>query len=255
LLKQTIREPNDAYYRLQTDVGRNAYGNVMSTSQSTVASDAGPAEARISGVSYDADEIFPATITNALGQISYVAYDERFGTPIAAADSNGIATQRAYDSFGRTTRELTPATETDVSYAAATYDGAEPVPVRAVLSTTVETTGYGPATVLVDSFGRPVKHRSSGLLDRTVTSETEYDNAGRPSRSSRPHSPLDTTQGVVVNDYDSASQLVHVTLPRGRVAVRRSVWLRPLGPRDCRWQRRPERDVLAPRRHVPGALA
>jgi Salmonella virulence plasmid 65kDa B protein/FG-GAP-like repeat/Insecticide toxin TcdB middle/N-terminal region len=115
LLKQTIREPNDPYYRLQTDIIRDQYGNAQTLTDSSVDSTAGPARARGKSFVYDNDQIYPVTVTNALGQVSYLDFDRRFGKPTLFADPNGIATQWAYDVFGREAVSETPATDTSIT--------------------------------------------------------------------------------------------------------------------------------------------
>jgi RHS repeat-associated protein len=51
---------------------------------------------------------FPATITNALNQISHVSFDPNTGQILSAQDPNGTATSWQYDAFGRKIKETRP---------------------------------------------------------------------------------------------------------------------------------------------------
>ncbi|HTQ02501.1 MAG TPA: polymorphic toxin type 10 domain-containing protein [Polyangiaceae bacterium] len=209
-LQQTIREPNDAYYRLQTDIGRDPYGNALTVTETSADSPAGPAQVRGQSFMYDADQAYPLTITNALGQVSYLDFDRRFGKRTLFADPNGIATQWAYDGFGREAVRQTPVTQTITQYLVPIDSPS--VSARAVLKASSESTGYGVNVTYLDALGRTVKRDVTGLLGATVTTETAFDDAGRPAQRSRPHLPGDASQGIEQVTYDDSGQPAFVTL-------------------------------------------
>ncbi len=207
LLHHVIREPNESAFRLDTELIRNAHGNVEEIVETT----AGPELPRRSSVAYGADGVFPETFTNTKGQVSYVAFDPRFGSPTLASDPNGIASQWAYDSFGRVTRQVSPATESETSYTTDFPRTSEILTAHSVMAITTETAGHGRREVGIDAFGRPVRQVATGLLGEDVLTETLYDDAGRVSRQSRPHAPGVTSQGFVQYDYDLANRLAKIT--------------------------------------------
>jgi RHS repeat-associated protein len=208
MLKQVIREPDTAYYRLQRDLTRDGYGNAFQVTETSATNGlVGPSQVRSTITQYDADQIFPVTVTNALNQISYLDFDRRFGTPTLVADPNGIATQWAFDGFGRSTREVTPETETVTTYSSDIQQTAGPIAVRAVLKANSQTTGFGMTETAVDSFGRAVRATSTGLTGVLTSVETEYDQAGRKSKQSRRHLAGDTSQGITTYEYDAAGRL------------------------------------------------
>jgi RHS repeat-associated protein len=212
LLHHITRQPNDQAFHLDTELIRNVHGNVEEMIQTSVG---GPEPPRRNTITYNADGTFPRTFTSGAGtdveQTSYVAFDARFGTPTLASDPNGIATQWAYDSFGRVTREVSPSTESQTEYLTDFPRTTEILPTFSVMAIATETAGYGRTEVGVDAFGRPVRQIATGLLGEDVLTETLYDDASRLARQSRPHAPGVENQGFVQYDYDSAHRLAKVT--------------------------------------------
>jgi RHS repeat-associated protein len=214
LLHHVTREPLDDNYYLDTELVRFAqdpYGNVEQIVQTT----RGPEPERRSAIIYDHEGIFPSTFTSGAGTsvqlTAYVAYDARFGTPTLTSDPNGIASQWAYDSFGRMTRQRSPSTESQTEYSADVFRTSEVLPTFGALTVTTETAGYGRTEVGVDAFGRTVRTATTGLLGEDVLTETLYDDAGRVARQSRPHAPGIVSQHYIQYDYDEASRLSKVT--------------------------------------------
>jgi RHS repeat-associated protein len=213
MLKQFIREPGSAYYRLQRDSLRDPYGNEeIAIETSAENPQTGEAQVRLTTTVFDAEKIFPTTVFDGMSQPTYVDFDRRFGTPTLVADANGITNQAAYDAFGRKTREVGPGTESIVSYESAALTQSEMLPVRAVMKATVETSGQGIAETFVDSFGRQVATAVTGLKGETVLTETEYDDAGRLWKQSRPHLAGVQSQGIVTREY-RANRLWRITMP------------------------------------------
>jgi RHS repeat-associated protein len=210
------REPTADQFYLDTEFVRFAadpYGNA----EEIVSSTRGPEPARRSAITYSDGGFFPSTFTIGKGtaaeQTSFVMFDARFGTPTLESDPNGIATQRAYDAFGRVTREASPSTQSQTTYSVDLPRTTEVLPTQGVMAIVTETAGFGRTEVAVDAFGRSVRQVETGLLGEQVLTETLYDDAGRVAQRSRPHLPGNRSQGVFRYDYDAASRLQRVTQP------------------------------------------
>jgi YD repeat-containing protein len=73
--------------------------------------------ARNTTVQYDANGLFPASTTNALGHVEYYIWDRRFGVKTSLTGPNRLTTRWTYDGFGRKISEVrADGTRTDITY-------------------------------------------------------------------------------------------------------------------------------------------
>jgi hypothetical protein len=104
------RAPGSARFEVVTTFTPDGFGNVA------VVDVTAGGESRATAVGYDADGVFPATLTNAKLQTTQLRFDEANGGITVAADPNGIVTRRAYDGFGRLSVADGPAGQVAVDY-------------------------------------------------------------------------------------------------------------------------------------------
>jgi YD repeat-containing protein len=96
VIGETI-QPGDPQEQLSIAYGRNSEGLVNTVTATPIS---GPP--RTTRTDYDTVEgTWPAAYTNALGQVTRVAYHCGLGVLAATVDPNGVATQSQYDHFGR----------------------------------------------------------------------------------------------------------------------------------------------------------
>jgi len=217
LLETIHRAPGQPQYDRMTTLVRDDYGNVR---QMSVA-DTATGETRLTQIDYDARGLFPISVTQFGGsqaQTTQVRFDDRFGTPTATADPNGIDETWSYDEFGRmrahhgTDKDIvvdysddpyheiaTPSTSIYSKYAVTTTRVSptfEPLPNA---ETTVEE---------YSSLGQLVRLQTTGLKDAPVFQEFEYDKRHRLQNAYRPHSANDASQGYDSRSYDDLDRLV-----------------------------------------------
>jgi RHS repeat-associated protein len=144
----------------------------------------------VTGYVYDANHLFPATVTNALGHATAYVYDYAAGKPVRMTDPNGFVYETTYDGFGRTlvekipgdTSPYTPVLKTTYAY----VDTAGAVSVHRVdyldASNAVDTYQY------MDGLGRSMQaRRESEIPGSYVVTDTAYDARGLTQKQSLPY--------------------------------------------------------------------
>ncbi len=217
LLATIKRDPGGPAQRTTTYV-RNAYGNIEQVILSVPSGE----PARPTTIDYDGDEIFPSSMTNALGHTSYVRYDRRFGTVITAVDPNGIAVRSAFDGLGLLAETRGPAGTTIYSYAqlpgqpTETSAGLVHPRFEAVFESQGTEGSVGErAAQEYDHYGRLVRSRVRGFGGDDVVAEQAYDAHGRVERSSLPHLEDATFIPVQRFVHDFLGRLVEIEHPDG----------------------------------------
>jgi RHS repeat-associated protein len=204
LLHVATREPGSSQFEQTVTLDRDDFGNVRRMDV-----DAPLENPRSTAIQYDNRGLFPAFVTNAEQQVTQLRFDERHGATTLVADPNGIVELRSFDGFGRLRSASGSWGAGTITYEAATpstspFGFSLPAQMR-----TIARIVDGPETQQeIDSLGRVVRARSSGLLGQTVEQEFRFDTSGRVDRASRPHLPGDTSQGLVELEYDDWDRLV-----------------------------------------------
>lgn len=107
-IDQQVLEPSTPALKVTTTLGFDGCGNVDSVQVVGANSDGSAMPARTTAFGYGTRCQFPETVTNALGQVTSLAYDYHFGVPSSSTDPNGLVTTWQYDDFGRRTLEIRP---------------------------------------------------------------------------------------------------------------------------------------------------
>jgi RHS repeat-associated protein len=191
---------------------RDDFGNVSEITEQV------PAEAdRITGITYDPDNVFPATITNAAGQTTQLDFDSRWGAPFSIVDPNGIAVQTSYDAFGREGRSDGPTGTTVTTYSTIPT----PNTITAIgsieprIQVTVEHRGTantpdGSNITEVDNYGRAVRQISTGFGGVNVIEEQAFDALGRSLGRTLPHTADTAPVPFDRYSYDGLTRLARI---------------------------------------------
>ncbi|MEO8904554.1 MAG: RHS repeat-associated core domain-containing protein [Polyangiaceae bacterium] len=189
LLTTVTRAPSGTDTRHKITYGRDAFGNV-----NQVVEEAAGEPARTTNVGYDKGNIFPETITNAAGQTSVVEFDDRWGSPVDVIDANGIATQAAFDDFGRLCESKGPNGTAITTYSSIltpntiTAVGAVEPRILAITERQGLAGTRGGTTISeYDDYGRLVRNTSEGFGGAQVIEEQAYDGLSRPLGRTLPH--------------------------------------------------------------------
>ncbi|MEQ9379241.1 MAG: FG-GAP-like repeat-containing protein, partial [Pirellulales bacterium] len=177
LLSETREPGGGAGVEMTTARTYDAVGNVVSETVS------GPGMiSRTSTVSYDAQLLFPASITNPLGHVQSMTWERGYGNKLSETDPNGVQTTYTYTSFGLPESIDDPAGSL-TEYFRSTCSTCSPA------KTYVETRKTGSATKrdYFDQLGRLVRTRTQSFGGQRVNVVTEYNAAGRAYRRSEPY--------------------------------------------------------------------
>lgn len=247
LLKQEVVEPNAPDLRVQTDYLRDDYGNVTFATTSGAGDAAHPETAittRTTEMRYESGTGYPAGVfktkdINPLAHAVSYTFDPFTGAVLTATDANGRITTVVPDALGRETSRSNPdGTQSTTgremcSSFDAVGDGTTGCEAGDYLKVTMTKTGFEPEYVFLDGAGREVR-KVSRAFDVTnqygtlrsdgpnfIITRTEYDEAGRVKRSSKP--AFDTVAYGLLqwtsNKYDSVGRLISQTQPGGRITT------------------------------------
>ena len=168
---------------------RDDFGNVTQIIETTKSE-----PSRTTNVTYDDDGIFPTAVTNAAGQKTQISFDPHWGAPSGIVDPNGVAVRFAHDGFGRLTTRDGPDGVTQSSYSAIAVANSTTAvgAIDPVIQVEVERMGTdgsrdGATVTEYDRYGRPVRTISEGFAGAKVIQERVYDQLGRISGETKPH--------------------------------------------------------------------
>ncbi len=214
LLHTVSRAPNGTSdQQITTTYDRDGFGNVSQITEQV------PGEAtRITGISYDSDNVFPHTITNPEQQTTQVLFDPNWGQPATVVDPNGIAVQMSYDGFGREGQTTGPSETAITTYSAI----ATPNTVTAIgsieprIQVTVDRRSVsgalreGSSTTEYDHYGRAVRQESEEFGGTQVIQEQAFDTLGRSLGRTLPHTAATTPVPFDSYSYDALHRLARI---------------------------------------------
>lgn len=204
-------EPSTAALKVTTLLGFDAAGNISSIAVTGHNPDGSAMPVRTTQFGYGTRLQLPELITNALGQSSSIAYDYTFGVPTLATDLNNVATQWAYEDFGRLSKTTYPdGTFTTRAYTACnsanSFCGVPDLRLK------VSDAKYSSSSTLItqsysysDGFNRVRDRESARVLGIwTIDEITYFDSLGRRIQRYRPYSSA--TNGYQKWTYDQINR-------------------------------------------------
>ncbi|HEY4942215.1 MAG TPA: FG-GAP-like repeat-containing protein, partial [Rhizomicrobium sp.] len=227
LLTQTIVEPSNCEYKLQTDYTLDGFGNrtAAQVSGAGCSSDSyrTAITTRTNDAGYDTAGEFQTSTTNALSQADSTAFSASFGAPTSHTDLNSHTTSWSYDSFGRMTLETRPdSTKTAISFAfcSGVNGGSASCPTYGAYLKQTEafasngTTQIGPiVTVYFDALNRVIAQDMQAYDGSVSRTATVYDSYGRVSETSRPYFVAINSPNYTVNTYDALGRVTRQDFP------------------------------------------
>lgn len=214
LLKTETIEPYDAQYTVattylyDTEDGTGNYGNRVKATQES------DGLTRFVATLYDTDGRFSDSSSNALGHTpSQVYARNKYGSPTVIENIDGVRAETTYDAFGR---KVMSYSETGAwSYTLLSSDTAG-CPVHAITIATTTSAGAEEDDLLtakecLDALGRPLRKMTRTFAGGWSMVDVEYDELGRITRQSQPHSG--TAQYWTEMFYDSLGRPRMVIAP------------------------------------------
>jgi RHS repeat-associated protein len=221
LMTQSVVEPSNVTFRVQSDFEHDAFGNVKKTtvSGSNIAT-------RISQAGFDTQGRFPTTFTNALNHVTAQAFSAAFGEMTSVTDPNLVQSTVTLDTWGRKTLvvngDLTK-TVFQYQYCSGVNGGTvdcigQGLPNAAYRIVAMPQDASGNqigqiVTTYFDRLDREIAKDGQGLNGEPTRVATQYDALGRVLRTSRPYflstgAPLWTTF-----TYDALDRLTKEVRP------------------------------------------
>jgi RHS repeat-associated protein len=203
----------------------DVFGNVTDTIEN-VANE----PTRTTHITYDSQNIFPATITNALNQTTQVDFNDRFGSPTTVVDPNYIVSQRRYDELGLLGEVHDPDGTSIYTYAnvgGMERDAETPagtIHPRIRVSVEREGTGgtrTGSSETELDNYGRVVRTKGEGFAGTPIVQERAYDVRGRLKGSTSPHAVGSPDILGLEYTYDELDRLSQIDYSDGRAPLTR----------------------------------
>ncbi|MBU0706385.1 LysM peptidoglycan-binding domain-containing protein [Patescibacteria group bacterium] len=175
---------------------------------------------------YDSDNLYPDTITNAKGQYSNYIYDSNTGQITHTADPNGSVTDTTYDGLGRPI-----SVEKDGQLISTTTydDNSNP---RSVHATAYNDDGEKvEAYTYIDALDRSIESKQEAPNDNWVTTQTIYDERGNVEKQIQPYFSSSASfesldAGKIGNSfaYDARGRLLTSVNPLGTTTNSYSGW-------------------------------
>jgi RHS repeat-associated protein len=240
LLKSVMRLAYDgpaSALQHKTTYTRNAYGNIEQVLEEVTSS----APSRTTTITYDDDQVFPHTVTNALGHVSELVFDARWGAPKTVVDANGIAVQHAYDELGLVTLTRDPSGTSAYSYSNLLASADTPAGhIEPRVQVSVERQGLdgthgGSSVQELDYLGRSVRSRSEGFGGVEVVAEQAYDPLGRVLAQALPRAVDSTVVPTTSYTYDHLGRVVRTDSSDGSFTERQYASVVTLDPLFSHW--------------------
>ncbi|MFE7035187.1 FG-GAP-like repeat-containing protein, partial [Streptomyces sp. NPDC057621] len=195
-----VVEPNNPNLKLTISTAYGPFGVVTSVTRVDSAG-----HIRADTYEYNADQLHPTAIVNAMGHRTVVETHSGLGVPLRTTDPNGVPTTMRYDWFGRLR---------ETNYADGNFQRVNHVSLRGGEAITMAEAGGGNTTVVFDRLGREIQRIVGSFDGRSARTYTHYDAFGRMDRVSRPTMFGEETQYTRF-EYDLRGRVTSVTAPDG----------------------------------------
>ncbi|MFA6131115.1 MAG: SpvB/TcaC N-terminal domain-containing protein, partial [Patescibacteria group bacterium] len=210
---------------IQEEFTNDAYGNIT---------DYEDAVGNVTSYSYDASNLYPDEITNALAQVMTQTVDLATGQVVVIEDPNGFVKEWVYDTFGRVEEERmytsSTSTATDLihSYAYSTTSVPNSVAMTSYSDASTSTTSYE----YKDGFGRTVQTRTPMETGNYSIVETAYDQWGDAWRTTQPYEGSGTSYSTpsgsasaIETTFDALGRVEETTDDVGTITYAYDDWV------------------------------
>ncbi len=205
-LTKQVFEPNTPSLRSELQNTFNAYGNIV---RERIFANAGTGnQNRDNEYSYDANQRFIATQSNALNHVLRFTYEQLLGNIITETSPNNLVTTKTYDGFGREKTMKEP-DRPIVNYVYSFANGS------ATFNMLKRTSGEGIPTmdVWTDIYEREVRMCTEDRKGRMSCESTDYLTIGMVGRKSEPYFLSQGPSDFTTTLYDARFRKIRETLP------------------------------------------
>jgi RHS repeat-associated protein len=193
-----VVEPNQPELKLTSTTAYGPFGVVTSVTRAD-----GAGHIRADTYEYDADQLYPTAMINAMKHRTVVDTHSGLGVPLRTTDPNGVSTTMRYDWFGR---------PREANYADGHFEHVSYLSFLGVEYVTTSVAGGGNTMVVSDRLGREIERIVRSFDGRRARTYTHYDILGRTQRISRPTMFGEDAQYTRFG-YDRRGRVTSVTAP------------------------------------------
>jgi YD repeat-containing protein len=185
---------HDSTFASTTKIYDGTYGLVATSTDG---------DGNVTAYSYDTNNLYPATTTNALGQKTVRTYDYSSGQVIKTTDPNSRVYQSLYDPLDRIATSSIPdpatgslATKTTYVYTDSSTPGSTSVHETDYLNNATSTDGY----TYFDGLGRDIQERKEAEGTNTfAVKDLTYNNVGLLASESLPYFASSTSRSTATS--------------------------------------------------------
>jgi RHS repeat-associated protein len=197
----SVVEPSRPELKLTTTTTYGPFGVVASISRTDAAG-----HIRADTYEYDADQLYPTAIVNAMGHRTTVETHSGLGVPLTVTDPNGVPTTMRYDWFGR---------PRETNYADGHFQHVGYLNFLGVDAVFINESGGGGTTIVFDRLGREIERNVRTFDGGGARTYTQYDALGQTERISRPTMGGGEQALYTQFRFDLRGRLAVVTSPDG----------------------------------------
>jgi RHS repeat-associated protein len=191
-----------------TRIVSDARGNPIVTQ--VTAADTG--ESRTTRVAWDADGVYPTTVTDPMGFTTSQVRHPALGVPTSSTDENGVTTTMSHDGFGRLVAAYRPGS-VDLTRTFTEITG-----LRRGLRISDHRNDLSELVRDTDELGRTTYGKRLGFDGAWAHASVTYDLYGNQVGVSRPELTA-TPVAWTVSDYDRLGQLLMTTTPANATTI------------------------------------
>lgn len=196
----TVVEPNTPELTLTSTTAYGPLGVVASVTRAD-----GEGHIRRDIYEYDADQLYPTAMVDAMGHRTVIDTYSGLGVALSVTDPNGVPTTMRYDWFGRLR---------ETNYADGYFEHVSHLSFFGIEVVTITDAGGGNTEMMFDRRGREIERIVASFDGRDARTLTHYDALGRTDRVSRP--ALSGEQELYAQfRYDLRGRVTSVTAPDG----------------------------------------
>jgi RHS repeat-associated protein len=208
---ELVVESGNSAYQVTFGYSFDAFGNLSSEAVTGIGM-----ATRSAAINWGTTGQYPATVTNALSQVTHTSFDPNTGKLLSVTDPNGIIISWQYDDFARKVKEIRPdGTSTTWAYNSCGTGCVNTNNEMTVAKTVVNVGGttQSSTNIYLDSVDRTLVTSSTMLNGAYDRNEVQYNSLGLIKQQGAPCTFVSCTNYWSTYTYDGLNRLTQSQRP------------------------------------------